>query len=110
MLGEHVSLVDEVVYSSSTKKLVLVLGNLVSFLPLLACIEVRMSQAGSDAAVSALSSLNPDPKAMMASHDGSMITGVSVGCRATDPQYDFYSRSDTFSCCRWITELVDGAG
>ena len=52
-----------------------------------------MAQAGSDAAVSALRSLKPDPKEMMASHDGSMITGVSVGCRATDPHYDFYSRS-----------------
>jgi len=76
VLGEHVSLLDEVVYSSSTKKLVLVLGSL----------------AGSDAAVSALRSLAPDPKEMMASHDGSMITGVSVGCRATDPHFDFYSR------------------
>lgn len=71
VLGANYQAPEHTCYSSSTKKLIVVLG-----------------QEGP----SVLEKLAPDPNQLLSAHDGSIITGISVTSLSDDGEHDFISR------------------
>ena len=86
VLGSHQSLLVDTYYSSTTKKLVLVLDSEVGSYHFCKVAE-RACQG-----VGVLAHLVPDPKRMLAAHDGAVVTGVSVTCPSCEEGVDFFSR------------------